>query len=217
MPWQESCAMDKRLEMIGDWLEGLSTIVELSERYGVSRKTAYKWIDRYRHEGPGGLLERSSAPRAHGRATADGLVELILQQKERRPSWGPRKIVARLRDAYPDMAWPAASTAGEILKRAGLVKTRRRRFRAPPTLGGLTQAARPNQVWAVDHKGWILLGDKARCEPLTISDSYTRFLIGLSAGGSTRRPGRSSSGPLATMAFPRRSAPTMGRRSHRTA
>jgi transposase InsO family protein len=177
--------MDKRVELIGEWLTGLSTVVDLSEIYGVSRKTAYKWIDRYRAEGAGGLLERSSAPREHGRATPEALVEVILQQKEKRPSWGPRKIIARLREAYPDVAWPAASTAGEILKRAGLVRPRRRRFRAPPTLGGLTQAERPNHVWAVDHKGWILLGDKTRCEPLTISDSYTRFLIGLSSGGGT--------------------------------
>jgi len=71
------------------------------------------------------------------------------------------------------------------LKRAGLVKPRCGRFRAPPTLGGLTQAERPNHVWATDHKGWFLLGDKERCEPLTISGSLTRFLIGTSAGDST--------------------------------
>jgi transposase InsO family protein len=177
--------MDERVGFIGEWLEGCSTVVELSEAYGVSRKTAYKWISRYKEAGAAGLSERDSAPVRHGRATSVRLVEAILQQKERRPSWGPRKIMVKLREVYPDEAWPVASTAGEILKRAGLVKPRRRRFRAPPTLGGLVQAERPNHVWATDHKGWVLLGDKTRCEPLTISDSYTRFLIGLSASGST--------------------------------
>jgi transposase InsO family protein len=177
--------MDQRVEFIGEWLSRLWTVVELSERYGVSRKTAYKWIGRYRAEGAAGLVDRSSAPLVHGRATAEELVEVILQQKEQRPSWGPRKIIAKLGEIYPDVAWPSASAAGEILKRAGLVQPRRRRFRAPPSLGGLTEAERPNHVWAADHKGWVLLGDKERCEPLTISDSFTRFLIGVSAGDST--------------------------------
>ena len=184
MPWRESCAMDERVRFISDWLSGERTVVDLAERYGVSRKTTYRWIDRYRSEGASGLEDRSSAPHRHGRATDERLVELILQQKEERPSWGPRKIIAKLQDLYPDEAWPAASTAGEILKRAGLVKVRRRRFRAPPTLGGLTTPERPNHVWATDHKGWVLLGDGTRCEPLTISDNHTRFLIGLSSGVS---------------------------------
>lgn len=186
MPWQESCRMDERMKFIADWTCGVSTVVELSERYGISRKTAYKWITRYRKEGSAGLAERSSAPLCHGRSTDEALVELILQQKEARPSWGPRKIVAKLRDRYPEHGWPAASTAGEILKRAGLVAPRRRRLRAPPTLGGLTQAERPNQVWSTDHKGWVRLEDGERCEPLTISDNYTRYLLGLTAGSSTR-------------------------------
>lgn len=162
-------------------------MVELAERYGISRKTAYKWIGRYEAEGPSGLEARSSAPLRHGRATAAELVEAIVQQKEARPSWGPLKIVAKLEALYPQLAWPAASTAGEILKRAGMTRPRRRRHRAPPTLGGLTQAERPNQLWAVDHKGWVRLLDGQRCEPLTLTDSFSRFLIGLEASQSTRQ------------------------------
>lgn len=192
MPWRESCVMDERVEFIGEWLAGLSSVVDLSARYGVSRKTAHKWIGRYRAEGLSGLRERSSAPLEHGRSTRPELVEMILQQKEARPSWGPLKIIAKLSELWPGEAWPSPSTAGEILKRAGLVKPRRRRFRAPPTLGGLTLAERPNHVWSVDHKGWISLGDKQRCEPLTMSDSFSRFLIALEAcegtGGAEARP-----------------------------
>jgi transposase InsO family protein len=172
---------------IADWTLGLLTVVELADQYGISRKTAHKWIGRYRAEGPAGLRDRDSLPVRHGRATDAALVEVIVQQKEARPSWGPRKIVAKLTDRYPDMAWPAASTVGEILKRAGLVQARRRRHRTPPTLGGLTLAERPNQLWAVDHKGWIILGDGQRCEPLTLTDSFSRYLIGLSAGQGTRQ------------------------------
>ena len=185
MPWQESCAVDLRVEFIADWRSDLWSVVELAERYAISRKTAYKWIGRYRAEGPAGLRERDSLPIRHGRATDEALVEAIVQQKLVRPSWGPRKIVAKLADCYPDLAWPVASTAGEILKRAGLVRHRRRRHRAPPTLGGLTVAERPNHLWAVDHKGWVRLGDGQRLEPLTLTDSFSRYLIGLSAGQST--------------------------------
>jgi transposase InsO family protein len=158
----------------------------LAERYAVSRKTVYKWLGRYEAEGPGGLADRSSAPVRHGRATPAALAEAILQQKAARPSWGPLKIVGKLSQLYPDLAWPSPSTAGEILKRAGLVSPRRRRFRAPPTLDGLTLAERPNHLWAADHKGWVRLGDGQRCEPLTLTDSFSRFLIALKACASTR-------------------------------
>ena len=152
----------------------------------MSRKSVYKWIDRYDAEGPSGLEDRSSAPLCHGRSTPAALVEAIVQQKEARPSWGPLKIIGKLSALYPELDWPAPSTAGEILKRAGLVKPRRRRYRAPPTLDGLTMARRPNHLWAADHKGWVRLGDGQRCEPLTVTDSFSRFLIALEASASTR-------------------------------
>jgi transposase InsO family protein len=110
---------------------------------------------------------------------------MILTMKGEHKSWGPLKVLARLEELWPDLAWPAASTVGEILKRAGLVRSRRRRSRVPPTLGNLTVAERPNHLWAVDHKGWIRLGDGRRCEPLTVTDSFSRFLITLEGCAST--------------------------------
>lgn len=198
MPWHESCAVDQRVKFIAEWLEGLSSVVELAERYEVSRKTANKWIGRYRALGPAGLAERSSAPVHHGRVTPPDMARVIVDQKRARPSWGPRKIVAKLGDLYPDQPWPSASTVGEILKRVGLTNPRRRRSRVPPTLGGLTLAQYPNHLWAVDHKGWIRLGDGQRCEPLTLTDSYSRFLIGLEASQSTRAD---EAWPVFTRAF----------------
>jgi transposase InsO family protein len=176
--------MDNRIKLIGDWLD-LVPVVELAERYGVSRKTAHKWIGRYREEGLSGLRERSSAPLQHGGTTPPALVEAIIAKKKDHLSWGPLKIVARLSELQPETAWPAASTAGEILKRAGLVKPRARRNRAPPTPGDLTFPAHPNHVWAADHKGWSRLGNRKRCEPLTVTDSFSRFLIALEACEST--------------------------------
>jgi transposase InsO family protein len=113
------------------------------------------------------------------------MVAAIIERKQARPSWGPRKIIASLAMGRPELAWPSASTAGEILKRVGLVAQRRRRYRVPPTLGGLTLAERPNHLWAVDHKGWVSLQNGMRCGPLTMTDSFARFVTGLKPCQST--------------------------------
>ncbi len=185
MPWNESCAMDERMRFVVDHLSGEWSMLALCEHYGISRTAGYKWVDRYRAEGPLGLVERSRAAKAHGRATPAALAELVVKLREARPSWGPRKIVARLRLDHPDLVWPAASTAGEILKRAGLVNGRRRVRRAPPRVGALTMPERANHVWSADHKGWIRLGDGRRCEPLTVTDIFSRYLVRVAATGST--------------------------------
>lgn len=186
MPWLESCAMDERLRFAADWLSGSVSRTELCETYGISRKSGYKWMSRYEAEGPAGLAERSHAPLIHGRATALDLVEKIVELRRARPTWGPRKLVAKLQALHPDLAWPSHSTAHDILKRAGLVSARRVRRRPPLRLGELITPERPNHVWAVDHKGWITLGNGQRCEPLTLADTYSRFLLAVSAGSSTR-------------------------------
>jgi transposase InsO family protein len=160
-------------------------MTELCESFGISRKSGYKWLGRYEAEGPAGLMDRSHAPVRHGRATDASLIDAIILMKTARPNWGPRKIVGRLKLDHPGLDWPADSTAGEILKRAGLVEPRHRRQRIVPTLGGLTTPVRPNHVWAADHKGWISLGDGRRCEPLTVTDGFSRYLVTLSAGSNT--------------------------------
>ena len=185
MPWQESCAMDERVGFINDQLSGSWTMTELCERYEVSRKTGYKWLERYRLLGGSGLMDRSRAPLMHGRATPVHLAEAIIGLRGERPSWGPRKIIAKLSARQPEVAWPSPSTAGEILKRAGLVCGRRLRRRGPPRLGELTVPQHVNHVWGVDHKGWVRLGDGSRVEPLTITDGFSRYLISVAATGST--------------------------------
>jgi putative transposase len=186
MPWCESRAVDQRLRFVSALLSGELTMTQACEVFGISRKTGYKWQGRYLEQGVLGLAERSHAPRKHGRATDAALSEALITLKLSRPSWGPRKLLGRLKLDYPDLIWPAASTADAILRREGLVQPRRRRRRAPPTLGGLTPPERPNHVWAVDHKGWVKLGDGRRCEPLTITDGFSRYLLALSAGPNTR-------------------------------
>ena len=108
-------------------------------------------------------------------------MEAIVEFRMERPSWGPRKIVAKLEQRQPTVDWPSASTVGELLKRAGLVGGRRIRRRAPPRLGQLTVPQYANHVWAIDHKGWIRLGDGSRVEPFTTTDGFSRYLIGVAA------------------------------------
>jgi len=185
MPWRENCAMDERMRFIVERRSNEWTMTELCERYEISRKTGYKWLERYRLEGPVGLAERSRAPASHGRATPEHLAQAIVGMRLERPSWGARKIIGKLSRHQPDADWPSASTAGEILKRAGLVCARRMRRRGPPRLGELTVPQYANHVWGVDHKGWIRLGDGTRVEPLTMTDGFSRYLISLSATAST--------------------------------
>jgi putative transposase len=185
MPWRESCAMDERVSFIADHTSGLWTMTELCERYEISRKTGYKWLDRYRQEGPAGLVERSHAPHMHGRATPQYMVDAMVALRRERPSWGPRKVIGKLVERHPSIAWPTPSTAGAILKRAGLVCGRRVRRRAPPRLGELTVPQHANHVWGMDHKGWIRLRDGMRVEPLTVTDGFSRYLISVGATGST--------------------------------
>jgi putative transposase len=186
MPWRESCGMDERVSFIADHRTGLWTMTELCERYEVSRKTGYKWLERYRLEGAAGLMERSHAPHEHGRATAQNIVDAIVGLRQERPSWGPRKIIAKLAMCQSEMEWPSASTAGDILKRAGLVCGRRVRRRTPPRLGQLTVPQHSNHVWGVDHKGWIRLRDGSRAEPFTVTDGFSRYLISVAATSSTQ-------------------------------
>jgi putative transposase len=185
MSWQESNAMDERMRFIGECLSGDETRTALCARYGISRKTGYKWLERYEAFGPIGLEERSRAPLHHGLATPQELVERIVAEKEAHPSWGPVKVLARLSERDGSQPWPAVSTIGEILKRYGLVQKRRRaRWRSQGT-HPLTVPEHPNHVWSTDHKGWFRTRDGVRCEPLTVLDGFSRYNLALAATLST--------------------------------
>ena len=177
MPWKETCAMDQRVECLGDWLSGEYTKMQLSRIYGVSRPTIDKWIARYEHEGPAGLAERSRGRHTQAHAVSPELAQRIVEAKEQRQHWGPKKLMDRLRRLEPEVAWPADSTAGEILKRAGWVRPRRRRRRVAPREGALAHCQHCHQVWSTDFKGDYRLGNGQRCYPLTISDNHNRYLL----------------------------------------
>ena len=177
MPWKETCAMDQKMQMIGEYISGNCTITQLSEIYEVSRKTIYKWIRRYEKEGPSGLKEHSRAPRGHPNAIPLETARQIVATKLRYPRWGPKKVVAWLEEHRPGKRWAAASTAGEILKREGLVQLRRKRRRTPSYTEPFIECNRANKVWSADFKGQFKTGDGKFCYPITITDNASRYLL----------------------------------------
>jgi hypothetical protein len=119
--------MKERMRFVTDWERDLYSMVELCERYGVSRKTGYKWVARYEREGPDGLGERSRAPHHCPHRIAADVATAICAGRRQHPSWGPEKILHWLKRRHPELELPATSTAGDLLARRGLVKQRRRR------------------------------------------------------------------------------------------
>jgi len=153
----------------------------LCARYGISRVTGYKWWERYEWEGADGLWERSRVPHHVGHALDRDLRRLIVEGREAHPKWGPRKLLAWLKVKYPKREWCVASTVGELLRQEGLSKPRVYRRRSVPRVGPLEPCERPNQVWCTDFKGWFVLGNGKRCEPWTLSDGCSRYLLEVQA------------------------------------
>lgn len=169
--------MDQRVAFIADWLRDEWTMSDLAYRYGISRKTAYKWVERYEGDPAHGLADRSRAPKAHGRAMADAVRDAVLALRRAHPRWGPKKLRAVLQDRGPRRAWPAASSMGDLLRREGLSQPRRRARYIVPLTHPLAAAATPNDVWTADFKGWFRTADGTRCDPLTITDACSRLVL----------------------------------------
>lgn len=188
MPWEQTSAMDQRVQFIGDWLSQEYRKMELCRVYGVSRPTADKWIKRYEEGGVEALKEHSRAARGHPNETPEEIREMIIGTKLRHPSWGPKKVLDYLGKQKPDLAWPADSTAGEILKRAGLVNRRVSRRHVAPYSEPFSDCHGPNQIWSADFKGDFLLGNGRRCYPLTLTDNFSRYLLMCQALGKHSYP-----------------------------
>ena len=177
MPWKETCSMDEKVKFIGYYLEDEWSFAMLCREFGISRKTGYKYINRYHKFGIDGLNDLSRAPHNHPNAVPVEVEEAILSLRSAHPTWGPRKLQAWLKSHQPRINYPASSTMGEILKRHGLSVPRCRVRRTPPYTEPFMGCNSPNDVWCADFKGWFLTGDGCRCNPLTISDASSRFLI----------------------------------------
>ncbi len=186
MPWLETAPMDQRSRFIDAYRAGGFTMTELCARFQVSRRVGYKWVARYDAEGRKGLADRSRAPHRCPHKVPDEVVALLCQARRKHTDWGPEKLMDWLRPKYPRVSWPAISTASDVLKRAGLIKPRRRRYRAthpgvvPPTMHA------PNDLWTADLKGQFRTGDGEYCYPLTVADLHARYLLACQGLRSTQ-------------------------------
>ena len=177
LPWRQTNPEEEQIQFIERWKAGRVTFAELCGQFGISRKTGYKRVQRYEAYGWEGLGDRSRVRHRHPNRTSRAVAERLIAFKHARPKWGPKKIVERLRQVEPDESWPAPSTAGEILDRAGLVKRRKRRRHATPWSEPFAAAEEPNDVWSIDFKGWFRTGDGVRIDPLTVQDAASRYLL----------------------------------------
>jgi transposase InsO family protein len=173
----ETCAVDERVRFVMAVERQEECFAAVCRRFRVSRKTGYKWLLRYQEVGVIGLIERSRAPLHRPQALAQEIAEGCLAVRRAHPSWGPVKVRKWLMDRAPEMEWPAASTIGALFDREGLTVKRRLRRRSPPSSIPFAHCGASNDVWCIDFKGWFLTGDGTHCEPLTLSDAHSRYLL----------------------------------------
>ena len=187
MAWKRTDPMEERIRFVMETLSGVFRMSELSDRYGVSRKTGYKWLQRYREGGWTGLQDRSRAPHQCPHRTAETVCEALITARRQHPHWGARTLLAWLRRREPEGKWPAASTAQQILKQAGEIPAQRRRRRHRPPPGAPLQlgVVAPHEVLTADFKGEFRTQDQRYCYPLTIADYQSRYLLACRGFSST--------------------------------
>jgi putative transposase len=186
MPWRQTLPMDQKTQFIADYLRKTLSITELCELYGVSRKTGYKWIERYLTSGPSGLEDRSRKPCSSPHQTPQHVIDAFIELRCRHPSWGAKKLLSILQKRHPSWALPGRSTVCDILRRHGLVPKKRHQRHIGHPGKPTTLIAAPNEVWSADFKGQFKTGDGLYCYPLTVADGYSRFLLSCQALSSTR-------------------------------
>lgn len=177
MPWKERSVMSQRTEFVEEALKENANIRALCREYGISARTGYKWIKRYKEQGDAGLYERSRCPRHSPQKSSPEVEEAVLQVRSQHPSWGGRKIRWQLEQEGLHGV-PAASTITAILHRYDKIQPEEsakhhalQRF----------EMEQPNQLWQMDFKGYFEIANGSRCHPLTVLDDHSRFLVGLKA------------------------------------
>ncbi len=177
MPWEECRAMSKKMEFVERVVEPGAKLAPVCREFGISRQTGHKWRKRYLEHGFEGLEDESRRPKTTPLSCAEELVAAVLETRDAHPSWGPKKIHQRLRRRFGEQT-PSRSTVARMLRRFGRIEDRRARaprslVERPPNVC----ASKPNEVWTVDFKGWWRSHDGSKCEPLTVRDACTRFVL----------------------------------------
>lgn len=188
MPWKEVQPMDQKLLFIADHLREVTSFSDLCHRYGISRKTGYKWVARYEELGIEGLHDQSRRPHEHPLQTPYVVRKAIIELRSgRRDPPGPKKIRVLLEQHHPDWEIPSKTTIYNILAEEGLIHPQRRRKRVPAGQQPFSAVREPNDVWSADFKGQFKTKDGTWCYPLTVMDHQSRFLLGCQNLDGTRR------------------------------
>lgn len=179
MPWKEATLMSQRIEFVQQALQVDANLQQLCRQFGISRKTGYKWLARYRQAGPAGLVDQPRRPHHSPSQTETTTEAGILTVRQAHPAWGARKISAWLaHHGWTEL--PSASTITQILRRHDLLDPEERRKHTPAQRFAMTA---PNQLWQMDFKGPFMTRSGQRCHPLVVLDDASRFLLGLQACG----------------------------------
>ena len=169
--------MNLRMRFVTDWQRNCWTMTELCADYQISRKTGYKWVDRFEAAGPPGLQDQARRPAHSPLATDPALVEALVALRTRHPRWGARKLLVVAARHDPEATWPSRSTVCALLKTRGLVAPRPRRNRYAHVTSKLAPITAVNQTWTTDFKGHFRTGDRRYCYPLTLRDGFSRFVL----------------------------------------
>jgi putative transposase len=190
MPWKEQREMDLKLEFVEKASRPGCRMSALCQEYGISRETGYKWLKRFKREGAQGLGERSRRPKSSPLATAEDMVLAVLTIRDAYPRRGPKKLAVQLRRKLGEQT-PSVATIARILRRFGRVRQRSRFGRSVSVVerAPKVQVLECNDVWTVDFKGWWRARDGQRCEPLTVRDAHSRFVLALQVFKSTEMEG----------------------------
>lgn len=184
MPWKEVDLMSIRKEFVLETYRGARDFREICHSYGISSKTGYKWVKRFEERGVAGLLNESRRPRSSPNQLSEDEVCGLISLKQAHPDWGPYKIRQLYEESHGTS--PSDSSVKRVLDKAGYVRHRRRRAkREGERVENRIQPERSNEVWTVDFKGWWFTHARQRCEPLTVRDEYSRYVIAVRAMNGT--------------------------------
>lgn len=195
MPWKVSHTVNERMQFVTRLQSG-EKMTDLCREFGISRKTGYKFRDRFLKDGPVGLLDESRRPVSSPNQTAPQVRELLLAAKKEKPHFGASKIRGFLLIKNPSLDLPSRYTIQSIFAKEGLVTTRGKRRDRAKSAGcyqkNVAKSEGPNQLWCADFKGQFRLGNGRYCYPLTVTDHFSRYLLGCDGLEDTKGSGAKS-------------------------
>jgi len=179
MPWKEISVMDERLRFVLKAFKSNENFTEQCRRTGISTKTGYKWLKRFETGGVAGLKDQPTIAKEVRNKTDDKTQRRIVRIKKRYKAWGAKKIHSLYMEKYPGEHVPSRSTIEAILKREGFTEKKRRRAVCAQINPARIKPLKPNVLWTVDFKGWWWTSKKERCEPLTVRDEYSKYILAI--------------------------------------